>query len=132
MASRIDRDLASIDDLYSKMEALLQRPETVLRERTAVSGWSVAEQVQHVDVVLRAGTQGDLGREGLVGPGADSDAGNNQDVDLDNPGGWHGGDIEGLIQQLDEIADLGATVGDLLGLEGCGEGTSFAGELLRA
>lgn len=45
----------------------------------------------------------------LVDRFADGDAGNNQGVDLDNPGGWHGGDLKGLTAQLDEIADLGAT-----------------------
>jgi glycosidase len=40
---------------------------------------------------------------------ADGDPGNNAKVDVTNPGGWHGGDLKGLRQQLDEIADLGAT-----------------------
>jgi alpha-amylase len=40
---------------------------------------------------------------------ADGDRGNDQKVDRANPGGWHGGDLKGLTQQLDEIADLGAT-----------------------
>lgn len=45
----------------------------------------------------------------LVDRFADGDASNNSGVDLDNPGGWHGGDLRGLTAQLDEIADLGAT-----------------------
>ena len=40
---------------------------------------------------------------------ADGDTGNNLNVDHDNPGGFHGGDLAGLTAQLDEIADLGAT-----------------------
>ncbi len=40
---------------------------------------------------------------------ADGDRSNNRDVDLNNPGGWHGGDFAGLEAQLDEIASLGAT-----------------------
>lgn len=40
---------------------------------------------------------------------ADGDAGNNTLVDRGNPGGWHGGDIKGLTQNLDELADLGIT-----------------------
>jgi glycosidase len=40
---------------------------------------------------------------------ADGDPANDQKVDRANPGGWHGGDLKGLTQQLDEIADLGAT-----------------------
>lgn len=40
---------------------------------------------------------------------ADGDAANNPNVDRQNPGGWHGGDLEGLTQQLDELADLGVT-----------------------
>jgi glycosidase len=40
---------------------------------------------------------------------ADGDAANNPNVDRKNPGGWHGGDLEGLTQQLDELADLGVT-----------------------
>jgi alpha-amylase len=45
----------------------------------------------------------------LVDRFADGDKTNNQNVQRNNPGGWHGGDIDGLIEQLDEIADLGAT-----------------------
>jgi alpha-amylase len=40
---------------------------------------------------------------------ADGDRSNNADVDLANPGGWHGGDFAGLEAQLDEITSLGAT-----------------------
>jgi glycosidase len=39
----------------------------------------------------------------------DGDRSNNADVDLDNPGAWHGGDFAGLTTHLDEIASLGAT-----------------------
>lgn len=45
----------------------------------------------------------------LIDRFADGDPGNNPRVDLRNPGGWHGGDLKGLTQQLDEIASLGAT-----------------------
>lgn len=44
----------------------------------------------------------------LVDRFADGDPGNNQDVDP-GPGSFHGGDLRGVIDQLDEIADLGAT-----------------------
>jgi glycosidase len=40
---------------------------------------------------------------------ADGDTGNNRDLQRRNPGGYHGGDLNGLTEQLDEIADLGAT-----------------------
>ncbi|HEV7915769.1 MAG TPA: alpha-amylase family glycosyl hydrolase, partial [Albitalea sp.] len=40
---------------------------------------------------------------------ADGDAGNNAGVDRRNPGGWHGGDLKGLTQQLGELQDLGVT-----------------------
>jgi len=40
---------------------------------------------------------------------ADGDRGNDAKVDVANPGGWHGGDLRGLREQLGEIADLGAT-----------------------
>ncbi|MCW5632502.1 MAG: hypothetical protein KIT17_04130 [Rubrivivax sp.] len=40
---------------------------------------------------------------------ADGDPGNNRGVDRRNPGGWHGGDLKGLTQQLDELHDLGVT-----------------------
>ncbi len=40
---------------------------------------------------------------------ADGDAGNNQGVQRNAKGTFHGGDLAGLRQQLDEIADLGAT-----------------------
>jgi len=40
---------------------------------------------------------------------ADGDGSNDDKVDRTNPGGWHGGDLKGLTQQLDEIASLGAT-----------------------
>jgi alpha-amylase len=45
----------------------------------------------------------------LVDRFADGDSTNNPNVQPDNPGGWHGGDLKGLAQRLDEIADLGAT-----------------------
>ncbi len=40
---------------------------------------------------------------------ADGDASNNAGVDKRNPGGWHGGDLRGLTQQLDGLKDLGIT-----------------------
>ncbi len=40
---------------------------------------------------------------------ADGDGNNNQNVDRNAKGTFHGGDLAGLRQQLDEIADLGAT-----------------------
>lgn len=40
---------------------------------------------------------------------ADGDPSNNRGVDRRNPGGWHGGDLKGLTQQLDELKDLGVT-----------------------
>lgn len=45
----------------------------------------------------------------LVDRYADGDSGNNRGVERSNPGGFHGGDLKGLIQQLDELADLGVT-----------------------
>ena len=41
---------------------------------------------------------------------ADGDTSNNQDVDLENPLAFQGGDLAGLTANLDEIADLGATM----------------------
>lgn len=40
---------------------------------------------------------------------ADGDKSNNKKLERHSPGGYHGGDLKGLIQQIDEIADLGAT-----------------------
>ena len=45
----------------------------------------------------------------LVDRFADGDPGNNVRVQIRNPGGWHGGDLKGLTQQLDELQDLGVT-----------------------
>ncbi|MBX3638727.1 MAG: hypothetical protein KF683_25420, partial [Rubrivivax sp.] len=45
----------------------------------------------------------------LIDRFADGDPGNNRGVDRRNPGGWHGGDLKGLTQQLDELKDLGVT-----------------------
>lgn len=45
----------------------------------------------------------------LIDRFADGDATNNADVDRRNPGAYHGGDLQGLTQHLDEIAALGAT-----------------------
>ena len=45
----------------------------------------------------------------LIDRFADGDPTNNQRVDRRNPGGWHGGDLKGLSQQLDELKDLGIT-----------------------
>ncbi len=40
---------------------------------------------------------------------ADGETSNDSGVDRANPGGFHGGDLAGLTQHLDEIASLGAT-----------------------
>jgi alpha-amylase len=40
---------------------------------------------------------------------ADGDPANNVDVDVTKPGHFHGGDLVGLTERLDEIADLGVT-----------------------
>jgi glycosidase len=40
---------------------------------------------------------------------ADGDPSNNEGVDLENPLAFHGGDLKGLTNRLDYIADLGAT-----------------------
>jgi glycosidase len=45
----------------------------------------------------------------LIDRFADGDPANNLDHQPGNPGGWHGGDLRGLREQLDEIASLGAT-----------------------
>ncbi|MBL8346501.1 MAG: alpha-glucosidase C-terminal domain-containing protein [Rubrivivax sp.] len=45
----------------------------------------------------------------LIDRFADGDTGNNRGVDRRNPGGWHGGDLKGLTQQLGELQDLGIT-----------------------
>ena len=45
----------------------------------------------------------------LVDRFADGDANNNTGVDRRNPGGWHGGDLKGLTQQLDDLKELGIT-----------------------
>ena len=45
----------------------------------------------------------------LVDRFADGDPTNNTRVQRRNPGGWHGGDLKGLTQQLDELKDLGVT-----------------------
>ena len=45
----------------------------------------------------------------LIDRFADGDPTNNQGVDRRNPGGWHGGDLKGLTQQLDELRALGVT-----------------------
>lgn len=40
---------------------------------------------------------------------ADGDPGNDRNVDIHAKGTFHGGDLKGLTEHLDEIADLGAT-----------------------
>jgi alpha-amylase len=45
----------------------------------------------------------------LIDRFADGDSANNAAVDTRNPGAYHGGDLKGLVKQLDEIAALGAT-----------------------
>ena len=45
----------------------------------------------------------------LIDRFADGDPANNLTHQPKNPGGWHGGDLRGLREQLDEIASLGAT-----------------------
>ncbi|MBI3479965.1 MAG: hypothetical protein HY016_06360 [Nitrosomonadales bacterium] len=45
----------------------------------------------------------------LIDRYADGDSANNRRVERSNPGGYHGGDLKGLIRHLDELADLGIT-----------------------
>ena len=45
----------------------------------------------------------------LIDRFADGDNTNNYHVERHNPGGYHGGDLKGLTQHLDELADLGIT-----------------------
>ncbi len=45
----------------------------------------------------------------LIDRFADGDPTNNQRVEKNNPGGYHGGDLKGLTEHLDEIVSLGAT-----------------------
>jgi glycosidase len=45
----------------------------------------------------------------LIDRYADGDSTNNRRVERSNPGGYHGGDLKGLAQHLDELADLGIT-----------------------
>ena len=45
----------------------------------------------------------------LIDRFADGDLDNDIGVQRDNPGGWHGGDLRGLTEHLDELADLGIT-----------------------
>lgn len=45
----------------------------------------------------------------LIDRFADGDTTNNRRVERSNPGGYHGGDLKGLAQHLDELADLGIT-----------------------
>ena len=45
----------------------------------------------------------------LIDRYADGDSSNNLRVQRSNPGGYHGGDLKGLTQHLDELADLGIT-----------------------
>ncbi len=45
----------------------------------------------------------------LIDRFADGDPTNNARVQKRNPGGYHGGDLKGLTQQLDELVDLGVT-----------------------
>ncbi len=46
----------------------------------------------------------------LIDRFADGDSSNNFKVQRSNPGGYHGGDLKGLTQHLDELSDLGITV----------------------
>jgi glycosidase len=45
----------------------------------------------------------------LIDRYADGDSTNNRRVERSNPGGFHGGDLKGLTQHLDELVDLGIT-----------------------
>ncbi len=45
----------------------------------------------------------------LIDRYADGDLTNDQRVERGNPGGYHGGDLKGLADHLDELADLGIT-----------------------
>lgn len=45
----------------------------------------------------------------LVDRYVDGDSSNNRGVERSNPGGFHGGDLKGLTQRIDDLAELGVT-----------------------
>lgn len=45
----------------------------------------------------------------LIDRFADGDSSNNYKIERTNPGGFHGGDLKGLTQRLDELSELGVT-----------------------
>jgi alpha-amylase len=45
----------------------------------------------------------------LIDRFSDGDSSNNINVQRSNPGGYHGGDLKGLADHLDELSDLGVT-----------------------
>lgn len=76
----------------------------------ATSGAAVAVHAQAGAAVPAARTWADeVLYFVLVDRFADGDTGNNLNLERRNPGGWHGGDLKGLTQQLDELKDLGVT-----------------------
>jgi glycosidase len=64
---------------------------------------------QRVSVVPQESWQDAILYFVIVDRWADGDPGNNLNVDRSAKGTFHGGDLAGLRQNLDEIADLGAT-----------------------
>lgn len=45
----------------------------------------------------------------LVDRFSDGDSSNNSSIDINNPQGWHGGDIQGVLNNLDHIQGMGFT-----------------------
>jgi glycosidase len=70
---------------------------------------STAPPPQRVSVVPQESWQDAILYFVIVDRWADGDPGNNRNVDRSAKGTFHGGDLAGLRQHLDEIADLGAT-----------------------
>lgn len=67
------------------------------------------ERAQPVSVVPQQSWQDAILYFVILDRFADGDPGNNRDVDRRAKGTFHGGDLAGLRQQLDELAELGVT-----------------------
>ena len=99
----ISKGRATVLELFTRTRRTLRRGAAVLLCLAAAAGLPAAAQAP------ARGWADEVLYFVLVDRFADGDAANNRGVQPRNPGGWHGGDLKGLMQQLGELQDLGIT-----------------------
>jgi glycosidase len=102
--------MGSSSSAYAALRKLSKRVWTAVAFACALSATGALAQTTAAAVPATTRTWADeVLYFVLIDRFADGDPSNNAGVERRNPGGWHGGDLKGLTQQLDGLKELGVT-----------------------